>query len=203
MKTSITCPPPSQATTTSWLCRSVWWSVGKSRSLIKIIRPKSKTYAVVQWQFLFLCGKWWGQYSWTTKTTAAQYVQRQFLFLYGKILQSITTKTTFGSRSWIAAQEKEIPNQIWGKPFFLCVSTVSALSHAICQSDSKVICISSDYCIKWDVPWVFGLPASRWAVPDIHTILVLFASGKWLLSLFSFFYRNCDHWAPFYLPTYH
>ena len=97
----------------------------------------------------------WGQYSWTTETTAAQYVQRQFLFLYGKILQSITTKTTFGSRSWIAAQEKEIPNQIWGKPFFLCVSTVSALSHAICQSDSKVICISSDYCIKWDVPWVF------------------------------------------------
>ena len=121
----------------------------------KIIRPKSKTYTVVQWQFFFLCGKWWGQYSWTTKTTAAQYVQRQFLFLYGKILQSITTKTTFGSRSWIAAQEKEIPNQIWGKPFFLCVSTVSALSHAICQSDSKVICISSDYCIKWDVPWVF------------------------------------------------
>ena len=111
----------------------------------KIIRPKSKTYTVVQWQFFFLCGKWWGQYSWTTKTTAAQYVQRQFLFLYGKILQSITTKTTFGSRSWIAAQEKEIPNQIWGKPFFLCVSTVSALSHAICQSDSKVICISSDY----------------------------------------------------------
>ena len=43
--------------------------------------------------------------------------------------------------------------------------------------------------------WV--LPASRWAVPFIHIILVLFASGKWLLSLFPFLYRNCDHWAPF------
>ena len=49
--------------------------------------------------------------------------------------------------------------------------------------------------------WV--LPASGWAIPFIHITLVLFASGKWLLSLFSFFYRNCDHWAPFYLPTYH
>ena len=69
-----------------------------------------------------------------------------------KILQSITTKTTFGNRSQIAAQEIE-PNQT--KPFFLSVSAVLALSHATCQSDSTVICISFHHIIKWDVSWVF------------------------------------------------
>ena len=49
--------------------------------------------------------------------------------------------------------------------------------------------------------WV--LPASRWAILFDHTILLLFVTGKCLLSLLSFTYRNCDHWAPFSLPTYH
>ena len=43
--------------------------------------------------------------------------------------------------------------------------------------------------------WV--LLASRWAIPFDHTILLLFVTGKCLLSLLSFTYRNCDHWAPF------
>ena len=144
----FTCPEQCE------LCRS--W---EKAIIEKIIQPKRGTLAVVQQQFLFLCGKYMrtisidnkddcnNMFSSNSISCAAKYVC--------KILQRITTKTTFGNRSWIAAQEKEIPNQIWGKPFFLCVSTVSALSHAICQSDSKVICISSDYCIKWDVPWVF------------------------------------------------
>ena len=69
-----------------------------------------------------------------------------------RIPQRITTKTTFGNRSWIAAQEIE-PNQT--KPFFLSVSAVLALSHATCQTDSTVICISFHHIIKWDVSWVF------------------------------------------------
>ena len=68
------------------------------------------------------------------------------------ILQRIDAKTTVSNRLWIAAQEIETTKPT---PFFLCVSAGLALSHAICQSDSKVICVSSDYCIKWDVPWVF------------------------------------------------
>ena len=173
----------------------------------KIIQPNSETLAVVQRQFFFLCGNsfscaanTWAQFSLTTETTA-QYVQRQFLFLHGKILQRFTTKTTFVNRSWIAAQEID---QTKPTPFFLCSSAGIALSYATCQIDSKVICISFHHIIKWDISWVFEFcRPSGWAVPGIHTILVLFAPGRCLLSLFSFFYRKCDHWAPFSLPMYH
>ena len=45
--------------------------------------------------------------------------------------------------------------------------------------------------------------SSWWVVPFAYIILLLFATGRWLLSLLSCIYRNCDHWAPFSLPTYH
>ena len=69
-----------------------------------------------------------------------------------KIWQRITTKTTFGNRSWIAAQEID---QTKPTPFFLCSSAGIALSYATCQIDSKVICISFHHIIKWDISWVF------------------------------------------------
>ena len=53
-----------------------------------------------------------------------------------------------------------------------------------------------------DSPCCKHLFATR-STTTIHTTLVLFASGKCWLSLFSFIYRNCVSWAPFYLPMYH
>ena len=135
-------------------------------------------------------------------------------WIWIEMLHRITTKTTFWNRLCIAAQEIDQTNPPWiaaqeidqtkPTPFFLCTSAGFALSYATCQIDSKVICISFHHIIKWDISWVFEFcRPSGWAVPGIHTILVLFAPGKWLLSLFSFFYRKCDHWAPFSLPMYH
>ena len=76
-----------------------------------------------------------------------------------KMLQRITTKTTFRNRLWIAAQEIEIPNHThtW-HPLKPGVSACLALSYVTCQTDSQVICISS-HClfeVKWsEVKWVF------------------------------------------------
>ena len=137
-----------------------------------------------------------------------QYVQQQFHFLRSKICVQNPAKNYNKDDFW-----KPVVNCRTGKGntkpnlrqtfLFMCFCRFSFVSCDLSewQQGNLYMFWLLNQVRRLVSIWV--LPASRWAVPDIHTILVLFASGKWLLSLFSFFYRNCDHWAPFYLPTYH
>ena len=102
-------PSPTFYMSGAELCRS--W---EKAIIEKIIQPKRGTLAVVQQQFLFLCSKYMrtisidnkddcnNMFSSNSISCATKYVC--------KIWQRITTKTTFGNRSWIAAQEIEQPN---------------------------------------------------------------------------------------------
>ena len=75
-----------------------------------------------------------------------QYVQQQIHFLRSKICVQNPAKNYNKDDFWKLVVNCRTGNRTTKPtPFFLCVSTSLALSHAICQSDSKVICISSDY----------------------------------------------------------
>ena len=170
----------------------------------KIIRPKSKTYTVVQWQFFFLCGKCMRSILMNNRDDCRTICSAAIPFPVWQNPAKYHNKDDFWKPvvNCRTGKGNTKPNlrQTFLFMCFYCFSSVSCDLSERQQGNLYIIWLL--YQVRRPVSiWV--LPASRWAVPDIHTILVLFASGKWLLSLFSFFYRNCDHWAPFYLPTYH
>ena len=170
----------------------------------KIIRPKSKTYTVVQWQFFFLCGKCMRSILMNNRDDCRTICSAAIPFPVWQNPAKYHNKDDFWKPvvNCRTGKGNTKPNlrQTFLFMCFYCFSSVSCDLSERQQGNLYIIWLL--YQVRRPVSiWV--LPASRWAVPDIHTILVLFASGKWLLSLFSFFYRNCDHWAPFSLPTYH
>ena len=147
----------------------------------------------------------WAQFSLTSETTAAQHVQRQFLFLRNKICLQNPAKNYNKDDFWkpvvnCRTGNRTKPNQTF---LFVCMCCFSSVPCDLSDRQHGNLYIISSYYQVGRLVSIWVLPASRWAVPGIHIILVLFASGKWLLSLFPFLYRNCDHWAPFSLPTYH
>ena len=86
-------------------------------------------------------------YSWTTETTATEYVQRYFLFLYANYNKDDFWKPVVNCRTGNGTK----PN-----PTFLVVCICWFSSVPCDLSDrQQVICISSHYIIKWDVSWVF------------------------------------------------
>ena len=204
MKTSITCPPPFPSNHHIVIvsqCLMISW---EKLFIDKIIRPKSKTYTVVQWQFFFLCGKCMRSILMNNRDDCRTICSAAIPFPVWQNPAKYHNKDDFWKPvvNCRTGKGNTKPNlrQTFLFMCFYCFSSVSCDLSERQQGNLYIIWLL--YQVRRPVSiWV--LPASRWAVPDIHTILVLFASGKWLLSLFSFFYRNCDHWAPFYLPTYH
>ena len=77
------------------------------------------------------------------------------------------------------------------------------LQHVECVFEFKWLCFTVTNSISHDPSSIGCDNTATSSTTTIHTTLVLFASGKCWLSLFSFIYRNCVSWAPFYLPMYH
>ena len=112
----------------------------------KIIQPKSKTLAVVQRQFFFLCGKYMSTILIDNRDDCRTICSAAIPFPAWKNPAKIHNKDDFCKP--VNCRIGNRPNQTKPTPFFLCSSAGIALSYATCQIDSKVICISFHHIIK-------------------------------------------------------
>ena len=136
----------------------------------KIIRPKSKTYTVVQWQFFFLCGKCMRSILMNNRDDCRTICSAAIPFPVWQNPAKYHNKDDFWKPvvNCRTGKGNTKPNlrQTFLFMCFYCFSSVSCDLSERQQGNLYIFWLLNQVRRLVSI-WV--LPASRWAVPDIHT----------------------------------